>query len=332
MSRLIFPACLAVAVGSFGPAAPPPADAPDPLAAGRKFADAGQLDRFVASSETWDLPADDPRLWRPLFPLAKELAENRQPRLEWPPGDFLRDFKGYLTCHPGFVRTAGPHRQRDRDLAGNPIAPPPEAVIAPELFCPTGMTYTLAVIRGPVVVKVSIGESLVLATGDVTAGGCMSAVVVADGDVDIGGPVSHCVIVARGNIRVREGALRCALVAGGTVTIDKPVVAEEFVLPVVRENERKPLGWLTWYELADAGAEADTADGGVLVKAVAAGKPFAAAGVKAGDVVTKVGEHAVATPEGLRRRLRDAHATAAEATLAVRRDGQAVTVRVPLPH
>ncbi|MBX9583313.1 MAG: PDZ domain-containing protein [Gemmataceae bacterium] len=321
------------------PAAPAPPGVPPALAAGVKFAEVGKVDRYVATSGGWDLPADDPRLWQPAFDLAQRLSDKSGVRFGWGPDQenyflFTTVARYRELTTPSFHRTDRPHRQRDRNDAGMEQLYWPEAVIAPEFTSPHSMGRTAAIVRGSVRVKHVLGDAIVFATGDVTMGdNCSGAVVVADGDVEVGGNLYDSLIVARGDIRVRKIANCSGLFAGGRVTIgqelpDQPDETRSFV----RDDDVCPFGFVTWFDLEVVGIDAAKADGGVAVKAVAAGKPFAKAGVQVGDLVTKVGEHAVTTPEEFRRRLRDAHAVAAEATLTARRDGQPVTVRVPLPR
>ncbi|MBX9624220.1 MAG: PDZ domain-containing protein [Gemmataceae bacterium] len=319
------------------PVAPPPRVGP--LAAAKRFADKGMVDRFVATSAGWDRPADDPRVWQPVLDLAQAVAD-RTGYGYWGDGKGIYFPFGTVETYramttPSFYRTDRPHRQRDRNDLGEKQPFWPEGVIATELTSPVSMWGTAAVVRGPVRVGHAAGVSIVLANGDVTIGDyCGSTMVlVADGDVDIGDRFLDALVVARGNVRVRNFVRGGVLVAGGRVTVDKPFQNEpEEGRAVIRENDPNPFGWVSWFELAQAGVAAETADGGVAVTKVADGKPFAAAGVRKGDLVVKVGDHPVGTPEEFRRRVRDAHALTAEATIHLRRDGQALTVRVPLPH
>jgi S1-C subfamily serine protease len=67
------------------------------------------------------------------------------------------------------------------------------------------------------------------------------------------------------------------------------------------------------------------------VTAVAEGKPFAKAGVKAGDVITDVNGKKPESAEALRRLLRDALAVG-DATVTLRRGDKTETVKVTLPE
>jgi hypothetical protein len=305
-----------------------------------RFAAAGALDRYVASSAAWDLPADDERVWKPLRDLVPVLVGKAGYRGEPRELAFTinrGDGAGGVTV----IRSGRPYRLHKR-VPESEGGRAHEAVIAPEVTVPAGDHLYAAVSRGPVRVDAALNQSVVLANGDVSIGVrppypgiCAGSIVVADGNVEVGGKVIGALIVARGDILIHHFTEFSRLVAGGRVTVKNQIdIPKDQVARVgqIEEHQPNPFGFVTWFELSQVGVEAAKGDGGVAVKALAAGKPFAAAGVRAGDLVTKVGEHPVATPEEFRRRVRDGHAVAAEATLAVRRDGQPLTVRVALPH
>lgn len=305
------------------------------LTPAERFARAGAVDRFVAGSAAWAGPADDPRLWRPAVALVKALNARikNSDSGEW---HCWADVARYGDqVHSRFVKVDQPYRPPEPNHGYGISA---SGVVAPALTSPTGISYSTVIVRGPVTARTPIQQSVVLAGGDVTIGtNCSSSIVIADGDVDIGGGLLGALVIARGNIRVRNMAFGGAAIAGGKVVVDKPKVfppGDENAAraTVIVENDPNPLGFVTWWELSHAGVEAAKADGGVAITKAAPGWPFAKAGIAKGDLVTKVGEHPVATPEELRRRLRDAHATAAEAAVLLRRDGKDLTVRVPLPH
>ena len=106
---------------------------------------------------------------------------------------------------------------------------------------------------------------------------------------------------------------------------------------MVRTGDAVPLGFIHWFDPAEAGVEAcadDHADG-VLVKSVAKDKPFSAAGLQAGDVVTAVADEKVDTGDkaadrfdSFRRSLRKALAADEEFTLTVRRGDKTLELTV----
>jgi hypothetical protein len=69
------------------------------------------------------------------------------------------------------------------------------------------------------------------------------------------------------------------------------------------QTQRGPLHVLRLFELREQGLEV-TEDNGLRVSLLAEGKPFAAAGLKKGDLVLTVDQEKLATPEALRRLLR----------------------------
>jgi S1-C subfamily serine protease len=139
------------------------------------------------------------------------------------------------------------------------------------------------------------------------------------------------VVVARGNIKLGGYVSGSAVIAGGKVMVGKTLKPPLRERLVIEENVRRPLGFVSFFELDQVGVEVATADGGVRVMGLMAGKPLAAAGVQKGDLVTKVGGSAVGSPEELRRQLRDASGTRGEARLTIRRGGETVELRVVIP-
>lgn len=320
------------------------------LAPAERFAAAGQIDRFVASSATWGLPADSERLWQPLRDLVPVLGKKAKHNASYANLWFnTSDDKLPVGISPAprgvvAVRSDRIHSMPEK-VARSESGNAHEAVIAAVIVAPKRAHLYAGVSRGPVRIDGSLDESVLLANGDVSIGlkgphhgACQSSIVVTDGDVEVGGKTTNSLVVARGNIVVRGHAEFCRFVAGGRVTVENPLDFRNQIdgspdprVPVVEEKQRNPFGWVTWFELIDVGVVAEMCDGGVLVTAVNPGNPFAAAGVQKGDVVTHVGKDAVATPDDLRRRLRDAHATAGQATVTVRRAGQTTDLRVRMP-
>lgn len=206
----------------------------------------------------------------------------------------------------------------------------------------------LVVSRGPVKAA-GLNQLLLLGTSDLASEHeLFDSVVVCGGNVRVGGNVGKSLIVARGDITVKGTAQSSTLVAGGTVTIDKPSGAVRRFDPdpanqkdydkewhaakvVTEEKVRKPLGYITFFELSTVGVEGTAAGGAVRVTAVAEGGEFDAVGVKVGDMVTAVEGKKPDTAESLRRLLRDALAVG-DATVTLRRGDKDLTVKVSLPE
>jgi hypothetical protein len=260
-------------------------------------------------------------------------------------------FPGWLN-----VRTSEPYRLPEGNFVGEPVTGWPGGFRVPELTAPRALYQGIVISDG--LVRVGTGYiqgSTILANGDVTTGQFLdSSVVVCDGEVRVTEHVSGSIVIARGDIVVGRHARESVLIAGGKVKLGDPKRLNEDRVTVVRENVRRPLDFVSFFELSDVGVEvaglAKTPfegelydrgvspvvtgivfGNGVRVTRLTAGKPFAAAGVREGDVITRVGEVAVDSPAALRRLVRDASATKGEAVLTVRRNDTTSDIRVPIP-
>ena len=99
----------------------------------------------------------------------------------------------------------------------------------------------------------------------------------------------------------------------------------------IRVNDSRPFGFITFFELSTVGVEVKEADKVVRVTKVADDRPFAAAGVRVGDVITAVNGKKPDGAEPLRRLLRDALAVG-DAAVVVRRGDATETLKVSLPE
>jgi membrane-associated protease RseP (regulator of RpoE activity) len=160
-----------------------------------------------------------------------------------------------------------------------------------------------------------------------------SVVLVCDGDVSVAEQhIGQSVVVARGNITAPWGADNIVLMAGGKVTYEnKGKVGEDGKsYQVIVEDKPNTLG-ITFFELSTVGVEVKVADSTLRVSAVAEGKPFAKAGIRAGDTITEVNGKKPDSAESLRRLLRDALALG-DVTVTLRRGEKTETVKVSLPE
>jgi hypothetical protein len=155
-----------------------------------------------------------------------------------------------------------------------------------------------------------------------------SSVVVCDGDITVRGLAGDCLIVARGKVTLQQPheVGSCWIVSGKDIVMSKKTRPIQCVLS---ENDPRPLGFIRFFEVSQAGIEVEAAKGGVRVKAAAAGKPFARAGLAAGDVITAVNGAAAGDPESFRRLLRHHLVREEEITLRVLRGDKALTLRIP---
>ena len=102
--------------------------------------------------------------------------------------------------------------------------------------------------------------------------------------------LGFCVVIARGKVacpRSTGGDFICAR------EVEFPYGGKEKC--VVRTGDAVPLGFIHWFDPAEAGVEASADDEtkGLLVKSVAKDKPFAAAGLQSGDIITAVGDEKI---------------------------------------
>lgn len=308
------------------------------LPRGQRFADKGRIDLFVAATAVWKLKPDDPRLWEPAQDLGRRLIGKAEMTGDRKPQNCPSSFKDFATYKrltpPQFTRVDDVYQRQDPQEESPPKLFILEAIQAAGVVDLGGINHNLIVSRGKVYTDSAIQASVVFANGDVTArNGLIHGVIVCDGDVTItDNQITVGLIVARGSITAKFGADRSVLIAGGTVTIGKPRegVAEGRE-NVIKENEIKPLGYITFFELATIGVEAKVVGKAMQVTAVAADKQFAAAGVKVGDIVVDVNGKKPDSPESLRRLLRDALAIG-DAAVKLQRGDKVITAKVSLPE
>jgi hypothetical protein len=337
MSRLI-PAVALIACTAAVTVAEPRAEPTDAevgalLARGKKFAEQGKIDLFVAATAAWTLKPDDLRQWEPAVRFGQFLIEKAEMKGSRKPQDSpssYKDFATYLELwKPGFKRLDKPYVRPDPDKAVPPRAFYYEAIQAPGVVDPKGICDCLILSRSGVEAGRGIQSSVVFANGDVSAQTVMyNVVIICDGDVTVGG-TSQAVIVARGNITAK-GTRSAVLMAGGKVTpgkVQPDPTGENF--NIIVEKEPNTLG-VTFFELSTVGLEVKAADKDVQVSAVAAGKPCDKAGLKVGDVILEVNGKKPTDAESLRRLLRDALAVG-DATVKLHRGDKAETAKVSLP-
>lgn len=158
-------------------------------------------------------------------------------------------------------------------------------------------------------------------------GSVANSLIVCDGDFTVQGPIYNCLIIARGTIRCDHDVRDSRLISCGKVQFKHPQRVYE---SKVVEKEPKPLGFVQFFDPTDAGITVEKADRGVRVKEAGKGKPFAKAGLRAGDLVTALDGEAVKDAEGFRRLLRAKLAVEGTMTFKVRRGDKAV--EIPVPH
>jgi S1-C subfamily serine protease len=208
-----------------------------------------------------------------------------------------------------------------------------EAIQAPGVVTAKSITNNLIVSRGSVQAETIVQGSVIFANGDVTSQGMLSSVIVCDGDVRAThDTIVQTLIVARGSIIVKGAARGANLIAGGKVILgDAREPKNDAHYNVIKENESKPLGFITFFELSTAGLEVKAADKVVQVSAIAKDKPCEKAGLKVGDTILEVNGKKPDSAESLRRLLRDALAVG-DASVKLKRGNDALTVKLSLPE
>ena len=125
-----------------------------------------------------------------------------------------------------------------------------------------------------------LNESLFLVTGDVVTGGMIKSAIISDGDIHLTG-VWRCLIIARGNVVVDGHSQENTIIAGGNVTLKKPggtVNPRSDLRDHVQSGVKRPLGYITFFELSTVGVEVKVEGKSLQVTTIADGKPFADAG------------------------------------------------------
>jgi hypothetical protein len=307
--------------------------APMRLPRGEAFARRGAVDLFVAATAVWDLKPDDPRLWQPAMSLGHVLLPKGKmtgPRTpSGCPTTLARLDALKRVCNLSFTRQNEVYEYRSQP---NDRVPCYQGGVQSAGVTAEGLWYGVVVSRGDVHVKSGIKASVVFVNGNVTADSMSGSVVVCDGDVEVG-PLTVTLVIARGNITVRRGALGSTLVAGGKITVHNQELRNLDVgqFNILEEKMANPLSFITFFELSTVGLEVKAADKAVQVSAVAAGKPCDKAGLRAGDTILEVSGKKPTDAESLRRLLRDALAIG-DATVKLRRGDKTETAKVVLPE
>lgn len=168
--------------------------------------------------------------------------------------------------------------------------------------------------------------SLVICDGDAKLSGASASFVIARGAIVVRGFVASSTLISATRIELNSTAQNCALVSTGPIrTHPNPNYVKDCTIHAKKANA---LGFVKFFETAEAGVEVAAAEGAVRVLKVHAGKRFARAGLRSGDIVLSVGGTAADSPESFRRLLRKHLAGEDDFALRVRRHGQTVEVAV----
>lgn len=178
-----------------------------------------------------------------------------------------------------------------------------------------------------------VADTVVLANESIELESVGHSVIVCDGDVTVRSVVQHSVIVARGKVVFSDpviAVIRESLIATAS-TFHAPAGVRDLKTCTIREKADEPLfDLIRFFDPARAGISVVSLRDRLEVKTVTKDKPFARAGVRTGDVVLAVDGTAVTSPESFRKLLRRAVATQPEVSLKLRREDEALSVKVPL--
>jgi S1-C subfamily serine protease len=124
-------------------------------------------------------------------------------------------------------------------------------------------------------------------------------------------------------------ALVSGVIALGAVVGRAKILSPRELRTQVKEKEANPLGFVKWFDPASVGIVVEAAEGGLRVKHADEGKPFAKAGLRAGDLAVSADGKDITSPDVFRRLLRGKVVMEEELTLEVKRDGQVLKLVVP---
>ncbi len=182
-------------------------------------------------------------------------------------------------------------------------------------------------------VRVEQVGPLIVSDGEVTSwDGAWHSVIIARGDVTLRGGAKASLILAGGSVRA-EGVLKdCLVVSGKSVLSAMPRRKDAYINCTIKENEPSPFGFVRFFDLVREGIVVESADRGVRVKIAGVGKPFAQAGLRAGDMITAVDGEPGLSPEVFRRLLRRGWVAEEGVALRVLRGGHTLEIWVPAPQ
>jgi hypothetical protein len=146
--------------------------------------------------------------------------------------------------------------------------------------------------------------SLIVCDGDVEALTLVDSVIVARGTIKVPGIVQNSAVFCHGDMESPAIVADSTIVTRGKVRVR--VGGSSTQNSVVKQGERKLLWGIAFFDPGQMGIDLAPDAGGMKVKAVRDGKPFARAGLKKGDVVTHVCGVKADSLRTCRRLLRDA--------------------------
>jgi hypothetical protein len=307
----------------------------------------------------WDGPADDPRCWQPALSFFHQILDRHSAVTGYPAFCPKRDFFQHVKkTQPRFLASESELEIPDKARVG--WIPHGVYVLARGVGVNCEATSAISVIVSTGSAKLGYtpqldvtqmlggsSGSFVLSGGHVRLRSGGNVVIVCEGDLTLDGGLANSIVLVRGNVWVpRNGLVNCLIIAGGDVRLDKHTNVEKCTIRAggkidlskalsrrgTEASEEVEVNFdpVRFFETKRIGLVTTQDKRGVRVSSVDADRGFARAGVRKGDLIAECDGKAVKTPEDLRRLLRRRVALEGAAELAVRRDGKALSFRVPL--
>jgi hypothetical protein len=239
--------------------------------------------------------------WQPLLDLITSVTVEGQKKYE------LQFLVPFLTDVP-YRRTFAPKRKG----LGSEKSPFDRRVVTKGGTDRYMITRSEIICGGPLRVQLRFSENIVLANGDVT----------------VQGSIVESVVLCNGNITTNEAAVNSVLIATGTVKVNNTFHNPSSLI-LEHADLRGDLRRLRFFDLERVGVEVAAEKGGLVVKKVLLGKPFAVAGVRVGDHLLALTGVPLKDEAHLCRELRRRITLGARVTLTVGRAGKKLGLTVP---
>jgi hypothetical protein len=291
----------------------------------------GRVDEAVENlvrRKKWD---DERACWQVMAELAGVLCEREKKAFGWAsvpdngtnPG---RDFRRFEAARPSrkppwMISEVGSIPERREQTDGFLIR-------VEEMTTGRNMNWgdSFLAVRGEV--RIDQFSCSTLFAGSSVRGKCaFASLIVCDGDCSLKDGAQDSLIIARGDVRLGGMVRFCHIVSGGKVHYDRPANVEK---TEAKENEPNLLGFVKFFDPTKIGIKVESAEGVVRVKEAEKGKAFAAAGLRADDLISSLGGDAVKDADQFRRLLRAKLAVEGETTFKVRRGDK--VLEVPVKH
>jgi hypothetical protein len=153
------------------------------------------------------------------------------------------------------------------------------------------------------------------------------SVIVADGDVHL--PMgSECIVIARGAVKFLTGRLHGSVILCGEKTV--PEFEKDAKGNIIRVNQVKPLGIITFFNPSDLGIEVEIEKNIVSVSSLKEDSPLLKSGLKVGDIIEAIDGGVVDSADSFRRWLRRGYVSQ-ESIFSILRKNKEIELSVAYP-